>query len=130
MSENNELSNTELVEEKLENYMNLDTSDWGEDYSNADSICENINNVLEGKLSREELLTEKNMKDNDEVSKEIQSVSNKLSGWIKKSKDPNTKLMLSGLFSVLLGAYHMGDEQVKSSSISMVKKLMQLAAKS
>ena len=106
-----------------ENEVKIDEIDFYTDNSTEN----NINNLLENSRNKTELLEKKEM--SNEIDKEVQNLSKKISGWLKKTKSLNGRLMLSGLYSLLVGSYYTGDEKIKQKSISMIKQFLTVVSK-
>ena len=106
-----------------ENEVKIDEIDFYTDNSTEN----NINNLLENSRNKTELLEKKEM--SNEVDKEVQNLSKKISGWLKKTKSLNGRLMLSGLYSLLVGSYYTGDEKIKQKSIAMARQYLSVVAK-
>ena len=97
------------------------------DFYTDDTIEHNIDNLLHNSRDKSELLEKKQM--NDEIDKEVQNLSKKISGWLKKTKSLEGRLLLSGLYSILAGSYYSKNEKIKQKSIAMVRQYLSIVAK-
>ena len=97
------------------------------DFYTDDTIEHNIDNLLHNSRDKSELLEKKQM--NDQIDKEVQNLSKKISGWLKKTKSLNGRLMLSGLYSLLVGSYYTGDKNIMNKSIAMARQYLSIVSK-